>query len=729
MKHFRSLTLGLMLLVAAACQSSGPVEPDASPSPAPTEAGAQPDLFPATTDLQESLAAAGADVALEGPVEQPFFSAPGQIITVNGEAVQVFEYSNPALADTEAGDVAPDGSSIGTTMASWVGPPHFFRAEPLIVLYVGDNLAVLELLETVLGPQFAGADTQAPGEQTEPPAASLKIGDQEQPAGIGSFCWPDSAAGVALCVDKIGLPTVPEPVQVKSPFTAQLLLPLSDPPQFLSLAAMPVTLEDQIESDAGGMRWWAPGSSESYDVPVAPPHSIELNLDPGLYVLSVFAQWQNLGDVSYGFLVEVLPADAAESPEVAFVQVLAEVGLNLRTAPDTDSEVVGVARQFEIVQVTGQSPDGGWWRVACSETASGECWMSADPAWSVPTNLAEASLAGLIYVPPDRQPERPLWRVEADGGSVQFLANSTDLGALSPDGMRVVTHLVPRGETNLALVELASGERRQLTDTADRLNFNPQWWPANPDSIVFMSRAFNAGDQPAPGPGNLAMVKTDGTGFQLLDAENLTHTLLPALSPDGQTIAYDRGGLNASRDGILTPWLYHLEDGPAAFDYAAYGLAEVPDLSFGRAAWSPDGRYLAWVIGGELSGDGEWQIGLALFNLEAQSVLVVYPHAPTSGPFVAGWAPPTWNPNGEWLAWAVSPEGERPGFWVMRPDGTDRRFIDQAAEPLWSPDGSSLVYAQLTGGAIMVMETGQWQPRRSGLPAQTQYVAWIDIDE
>jgi Tol biopolymer transport system component len=261
------------------------------------------------------------------------------------------------------------------------------------------------------------------------------------------------------------------------------------------------------------------------------------------------------------------------------------------------------------------------------------------------------------------------------------------------------------------------------------MNFNPQWWPTNLDTIVFISHTFNPNDQPRPGPGNLAMVKADGTGFQLLDADNLTHTLLPALSPDGQTIAYDHGGENASEDGILTPWLYHLENSPTPFDYTAYGLTPVPNLSFGRAAWSPDGRYLAWVVGGELTGDGEWQIGIAMFDLESQSVEIFNPHAPTSGPFVAGWEPPIWSPNGEWLTWYVSPQGGLPSFWVMHPDGTDTKFIDHAVSPIWSPDSDLLVYLQLANGAIMAMEVGQWQPQRTDLPSQIGFVTWINLNE
>lgn len=106
--------------------------------------------------LIDSLRKEGANVEPAGEVNQPFFSVIGQAIIVNGENIQVFEYSDEAAADVEASLVSPDGSSIGTSIASWIAPPHFHKAGKIIILYVGENREVISLLETVLGPQFAG---------------------------------------------------------------------------------------------------------------------------------------------------------------------------------------------------------------------------------------------------------------------------------------------------------------------------------------------------------------------------------------------------------------------------------------------------------------------------------------------------------------------------------------------------------------------------------------------
>ncbi len=106
--------------------------------------------------LVDQLEATGATVEMTGTVSQPFFTPEGQVITINGQDVQVFEYENEAAAKVEAGLVSADGSSVGTSMMSWMATPHFYNSGKLIVLYVGDHNDTIELLAGILGPQIAG---------------------------------------------------------------------------------------------------------------------------------------------------------------------------------------------------------------------------------------------------------------------------------------------------------------------------------------------------------------------------------------------------------------------------------------------------------------------------------------------------------------------------------------------------------------------------------------------
>ena len=111
---------------------------------------------PALRNLRQlinALKTRGKKVRRKGRVEQPFLSVKGQIITIDGEDVQVFEYRTAHAADFDAQNVSGPNS---TSLAMWIAPPHFFRSGRLIVLYVGEAPSVLEALGDLLGPQFGG---------------------------------------------------------------------------------------------------------------------------------------------------------------------------------------------------------------------------------------------------------------------------------------------------------------------------------------------------------------------------------------------------------------------------------------------------------------------------------------------------------------------------------------------------------------------------------------------
>ncbi len=109
-----------------------------------------------TNDLINKLKQKEANVVLGDEINQPFFSVIGKTILVDDAQLQVFEYPTQARAEEDASKVSPDGHSIGLSMPLWVETPHFYQKEKIIVLYVGNDSAIIELLESVLGTQFAG---------------------------------------------------------------------------------------------------------------------------------------------------------------------------------------------------------------------------------------------------------------------------------------------------------------------------------------------------------------------------------------------------------------------------------------------------------------------------------------------------------------------------------------------------------------------------------------------
>ncbi len=89
-------------------------------------------------------------------MSQPFFSVDAKIIKMYGEEVQTFEYRTIDDAQNDIDEVTPDGQFRNVNVI-WVGTPHFYRSDRLIILYVGDHVDIIHRLEDLFGPQFAGS--------------------------------------------------------------------------------------------------------------------------------------------------------------------------------------------------------------------------------------------------------------------------------------------------------------------------------------------------------------------------------------------------------------------------------------------------------------------------------------------------------------------------------------------------------------------------------------------
>jgi hypothetical protein len=150
-KLFLSSSLLFLTIYVAACGSELGT-PSAEAGPTVSHGGPVEDYV----SVIDSLRGAGATVEPGDEVEQVFFTVIGQIIKVNDLDVQVFEYETADAMEADAAQVASDGSSIGTSMVTWMAAPHFYKTGRILVLYVGDDQAILDLLEGALGPQFAG---------------------------------------------------------------------------------------------------------------------------------------------------------------------------------------------------------------------------------------------------------------------------------------------------------------------------------------------------------------------------------------------------------------------------------------------------------------------------------------------------------------------------------------------------------------------------------------------
>jgi hypothetical protein len=103
------------------------------------------------------LEAQGATVELaSGQIVKPYLSVPGVIVWVDDQPVQVYIYPDEESLAADVDGLAEDASSIDGMALSWPAAPHFWQRGPLLVLAVTDDAALVELIDAVLGPQFAG---------------------------------------------------------------------------------------------------------------------------------------------------------------------------------------------------------------------------------------------------------------------------------------------------------------------------------------------------------------------------------------------------------------------------------------------------------------------------------------------------------------------------------------------------------------------------------------------
>lgn len=138
----------------------------------------------------------------------------------------------------------------------------------------------------------------------KPPPATITINSATQVAGIATYCWQEGNSG--LCADAAGVATPQEPLRTSAPVSVTLRLPLDIAPSTLFLDVQPVTPADHIESTAQGYQWWNIYPSETRrDLPLQQVQDINLQVAPGQYVILVQASWQGIGDVTYGFFVQV----------------------------------------------------------------------------------------------------------------------------------------------------------------------------------------------------------------------------------------------------------------------------------------------------------------------------------------------------------------------------------------------------------------------------------------
>lgn len=433
-----------------------------------------------------------------------------------------------------------------------------------------------------------------------------------------------------------------------------------------------------------------------------------------------------------------------------------------------DKPSPAAAANFNFTQLTDQpgqelypslSPDGKAVIYAASSSGDSDIYWQRVGGHN-PSNLTEDSPAD------DTQPsfspdgERIVFRSEREKGGIfvmgatgESVRRLTDFGfhpAWSPDGREVTfasqnfrdPNVRQMDPSSVWVVNLSTGEKRQLTDAKTGDAAQPAWSPGGA-RIAYWGKHKG-------GQRDIWTIPVLAGGDPVQITDDAAFDWNPVWSPDGKFLyfASDRGGsMNLWRvpieertgrvtgppEPLTTPSSYAQQVAFSRDGKRAVYVSQVSSTNIFRVEFNPykeqiTGEPVAVTPGSrhastpDLSADGEWFV-YSSQGEKQEDIYVVGKDGATSPRKLTDDdykdRHPRWSPDGTRIVFYSDRSGKYEA-WTISPDGSGLRQMTftegpSIAYPFWSPDGSRLVYNRDTESCSIIEVAKPWNeqtPRR-----------------
>jgi Tol biopolymer transport system component/DNA-binding winged helix-turn-helix (wHTH) protein len=288
----------------------------------------------------------------------------------------------------------------------------------------------------------------------------------------------------------------------------------------------------------------------------------------------------------------------------------------------------------------------------------------------------------------------------------------------SPDGSYIAFCRIQKGQTGIYIVSALGGAERKLRDThwEEREFYEVFWyfgrlaWSPDGKALAFSDRLTSKE------PTSIFLLSLDTLAVHKLTSPGLPGDYNPAFSPDGRTLAFNRGS-----QGITSIYTMHSEGGEehklisgSQYGWGLAWTADGRDIVFGRAGWLPKSGWL-WKISARGGKPERLQFGqeggepsirgnrLAYARQLANLNIWKRPLGPsdsasrgekflTSTTIESG---PQFSPDGSKIVFESTRTGASE-VWLCRSDGSNLIQLTHlntvTGTPRWSPDGEQMAF-------------------------------------